>query len=75
MTNPATEDTLAIFRAPSIAQVDEAIRCAQSSVLAPNRAKGTYRKELRFTFADLLEENRDAERVWARSEKRMACEN
>jgi aldehyde dehydrogenase (NAD+) len=60
VVNPATEVSIAQFRAASVSQVDEAVQSAQSAFTGAAWADAAFRKQVLLKFADLLEENRDA---------------
>jgi aldehyde dehydrogenase (NAD+) len=60
VVNPATEVSIAQFRAASVSQVDEAVQSAQSAFAGTAWADAAFRRQVLLRFADLLEQNRDA---------------
>lgn len=59
VVNPVTEEVVAEFRGASLAQVDEAVTCANAAFDSAEWGNPEFRKTVLLKFAALIEENRD----------------
>jgi aldehyde dehydrogenase (NAD+)/betaine-aldehyde dehydrogenase len=59
VVNPASEEVIASFPGASIAQVDEAVHCAQDAFESGAWSNPELRRKVLLNFADLIEEQRD----------------